>query len=297
MQRFLQLYPDPEAHFRAADRQAPSSPGYSDHVISDLMARFPFQSKAKVVAAFKKYKLYLNAVEYLESQKNSRSTKRRASEIQPPKTPVCPEFLKEKKYLELEPAITKKKTERAVRRTTKLAAAKKSGELVECQCCYLEDLLVEEMVFCQSGHVFCVDCVSQAATVALGEDRTGLECLGLCDQQLDWRRLDLVLDPLLLSKLLQKKQQKEVETAGLEGMVACPFCPYMTVMEDQEDKVVVCRNPQCGRESCRLCRESNHIPLRCDEVKKADGLRKEIEERLTGAMVRECWSCKKKVRQ
>jgi hypothetical protein len=31
------------------------------------------------------------------------------------------------------------------------------------------------------------------------------------------------------------------------------------------------------RESCRLCRETNHVPLRCDEVEKTEGVRKEIK--------------------
>ena len=67
-------------------------------------------------------------------------------------------------------------------------------------------------------------------------------------------------------------------------------------MENPEDKVLVCRNPDCGRESCRLCQESNHVPLRCDEVEKTEGTRKEIEEKLTEAMIRECPKCNKKVR-
>ena len=71
--------------------------------------------------------------------------------------------------------------------------------------------------------------------------------------------------------------------------------PYCTVMENPEDKVLICRNPDCGRESCRLCKESNHVPLRCDEVEKTEGTRKEIEEKLTEAMIRECWKCNKKV--
>ena len=75
----------------------------------------------------------------------------------------------------------------------------------------------------------------------------------------------------------------------------CPFCHYCTVMENPEDKVLICRNPDCGRESCRLCKESNHVPLRCDEVEKTEGTRKEIEEKLTEAMIRECWKCSKKV--
>ena len=39
--------------------------------------------------------------------------------------------------------------------------------------------------------------------------------------------------------------------------------------------------------------EPNHVPLRCEEVEKGDELkeRKRIEEKLTAAMLRECWKC------
>ena len=82
------------------------------------------------------------------------------------------------------------------------------------------------------------------------------------------------------SKLLQRHQRQEVDRAGLEGLVDCPFCEYATVMEGEADRVLVCRNPDYGRESCRLCRETNHVPLRCDEAEKTEGVRKEIEEKL-----------------
>ncbi len=43
----------------------------------------------------------------------------------------------------------------------------------------------------------------------------------------------------------------------------------------------------------RLCKEPNHIPLRCDEVEKGVELemRKFIEEHVTEAMIRKCPRC------
>ena len=45
--------------------------------------------------------------------------------------------------------------------------------------------------------------------------------------------------------------------------------------------------------SSRLCKEPNHIPLRCDEVEKGLELemRKFIEEHVTEAMIRKCPRC------
>jgi hypothetical protein len=31
------------------------------------------------------------------------------------------------------------------------------------------------------------------------------------------------------------------------------------------------------------------VPLRCDEVDKTEGVRENIEEKLTQAMIRQCW--------
>jgi len=43
----------------------------------------------------------------------------------------------------------------------------------------------------------------------------------------------------------------------------------------------------------RLCKEPNHIPLRCDEIEKGMELemRKFIEEHVTEAMIRKCPRC------
>ena len=43
-----------------------------------------------------------------------------------------------------------------------------------------------------------------------------------------------------------------------------------------------------------MCREPNHVPLRCKEMDQKDKeevARKRMEEQLTEALVRECWKC------
>ena len=104
---------------------------------------------------------------------------------------------------------------------------------------------------------------------------------------MDLKELQRVLPPNFLSKLLERRQAEEIGAAGLENLVTCPFCPYSTIMDTprEEDRVVVCRNPDCGRDSCRLCKEPNHVPLKCREVEDA---RKKAEEHMTASVVREC---------
>ena len=293
--RFLELYADPSAHFQQPARA--ELPGYRSHALFELLKQFRYQGMDKVKQALNRHKLFLVTVRCLEEVKNTRKTERSKSELQQakPQSPMPLELLKEKTFLELESAIKTLKVERETEQAARMAAARVAGLLKECPCCYGEDNLEDEMVSCGAGHLFCRECVSTAAGVAVGEEKTQVICPEDCEQQFGWRQLELALEPILLSKLLQKRQAEEVSGAGLEDLVACPFCPYVAIMENKEDKVLVCGNPDCGRESCRLCRESNHIPLRCDEVEKTEGARKEIEEQLTQAMIRECLSCHKKV--
>ena len=61
-------------------------------------------------------------------------------------------------------------------------------------------------------------------------------------------------------------------------------------------RVLVCRNKECGRSSCRLCQLDAHVPLRCDEVERDEQvkLRTRIEDKMTDALLRQCWRCKAK---
>ena len=47
---------------------------------------------------------------------------------------------------------------------------------------------------------------------------------------------------------------------------------------------------------CRLCREPNHVPLKCEEVEKQNetDMRTFIEKRVTEAMLRKCHRCGKR---
>ena len=56
-----------------------------------------------------------------------------------------------------------------------------------------------------------------------------------------------------------------------------------------------CLNPECGKESCRICKEISHIPLRCEEVEKDVEVRKRtyIENKMAEALIRTCYKCKR----
>jgi hypothetical protein len=52
-------------------------------------------------------------------------------------------------------------------------------------------------------------------------------------------------------------------------------------------------NPKCLKASCIKCKKPSHLPLRCEEVeeKSETALRREVEERMTKAVIRECNIC------
>ena len=62
-------------------------------------------------------------------------------------------------------------------------------------------------------------------------------------------------------------------------------------------QVFTCQNPECGKESCRLCHELSHIPQRCEEVENDAEVKKRtyIENAMTEALIRQCWKCKKPI--
>ena len=124
-----------------------------------------------------------------------------------------------------------------------------------------------------------------------------MECLGQCDEAFSLSVLQKALKVNTFSKWLSRIQIKEIEKADIDGLEQCPFCPFATIMDTlpEQNKLFACQNPDCGKESCRLCKEFSHIPLRCEEVEKDAEVRKRtyIEKKMTEAMIRNCWKCQK----
>jgi len=39
--------------------------------------------------------------------------------------------------------------------------------------------------------------------------------------------------------------------AGIDGLECCPHCPYAVIVDNPNDKVFRCLNPECMKETCR----------------------------------------------
>merc|ERR1719186_1842917 len=144
--------------------------------------------------------------------------------------------------------------------------------------------------------MFCKDCVKRGAEVQIGDSKAIISCLNSCGDNIPLAVLQRLLPASTFSKLVQRRQIEEVQAAGLEDLVQCPACSFAIIMPDQENKVIICGNQECGRQTCKLCGEESHVPLTCDEVEK-DGevvARTKLENAMTEAMLRACVSCNKR---
>ena len=162
----------------------------------------------------------------------------------------------------------------------------------ECGCCF-DDVPVEATVHCQAGHVFCGMCVQRYAEEQLfGNGKTQMRCMhmsGTCKEIFAESQLLRAIPPKTMKKYDEARAKEALALASVSDLVSCPFC--MTVVSLPPDNSVLdCPNVDCGRSSCRHCKEESHIPLRCDEVEKEveKDLRLSIEERMTEARLRTC---------
>jgi len=182
------------------------------------------------------------------------------------------------------------------------------GLLLECECCFA-GAIREEVIQCSAGHLFCAACAKQCVEHKLGagDEVHHIMCpsTSLCKEQLPPGELRRVLPHSLWASLQTQLQHSSMQAVlsehGREGdcnVEQCPFCEFVMVMDTpkEENKVFVCYAKDCGKESCRLCKEESHIPLRCEEVEKKSQVnhRLSVEEHMSQALIRNCPACKKK---
>ncbi|KAJ8309325.1 hypothetical protein KUTeg_014199 [Tegillarca granosa] len=206
-------------------------------------------------------------------------------------------FFHEKYYYDFKVEINDFLKEKQKLRDLKLEEARKNGELLECECCFDNECLGEDILSCNDGHLFCKECIRRSSAVVIGQGKCEFPCLtGTCGYLFSLAVLQNVLSANMFSIVLRRMQEEEIKQANLEDLVSCPFCSFSTIMSNPDDKVFKCLNQDCLKDSCRLCKEPNHIPLRCNEVEKQGetSMRTFIETKLSEAMLRTCHKCNKR---
>ncbi|XP_023018957.2 uncharacterized protein isoform X7 [Leptinotarsa decemlineata] len=292
VENFVQLFPEPEKTFTDPKRTV-----QVDHYTSLYIINF-FQNKYD--------KLPLKVIKNIISENEMRiididrhmakaalvhvmRSKRKRCHLDAPQNIMV---LQELAYLTHKKEIEAFLKEKEQKENTERQNAKENGLMNTCQCCFDEEVMPKDTFNCPKGCMFCRDCIQKSCEVTLGEGKTVYKCLCDCPEEFTLQTLQNVLPPKMFSKLAQKKTLAEIQAAGIEELEMCPFCDFASIPVEN-DKIFRCFNPDCMKESCRLCKEENHIPYKCDELEKDEELKARLylENKMSEALIRKCWKC------
>ncbi|KAI1624237.1 hypothetical protein EDD37DRAFT_549001, partial [Exophiala viscosa] len=183
-----------------------------------------------------------------------------------------------------------------------LAKHKEMGALVECQCCFDEEIPLNRVVECMADepHFFCYVCVEGLADNQVGMLKYEMRCMdgSGCTAELSNEAVGKAVPILTFDRLALNKQQAEVRLAGIEGLEKCKWCDYQAVCENvDKDPVFYCLNPECKRATCRKCEMDSHLPRTCEENQRDNDLHglHAVEEARSEAVMRICPKCKVKI--
>ncbi|XP_015429792.1 PREDICTED: uncharacterized protein LOC107186444 [Dufourea novaeangliae] len=282
--KFLKILPDPFKHFENVNRQCK----FNSDAYEFLKSHFQKIPEETLTISYKnnKYNLSLTA-HYLEQLNNGPPCQTGFSWERNPSEDIP--LLQECAFITHKVQIRDCKKKLQEEESRELDILKRNNELFECQCCYDTECVPTKCSTCDDGHIFCNPCVIKGTEMKLSQGETRISCFINCGAEFSLSTLQRILPPTQFSILIGKIQEAEVMAAGLEGLVSCPFCPFASI-PPVEDKVFKCLNPECMKESCRLCKELNHVPLKC-YAERTDKARLFLEEKMTEALVRKCKRC------
>ena len=176
-----------------------------------------------------------------------------------------------------------------------------NGDVMDCQCCF-DSYTINKVTHCDGDepHFFCLECAERNAKIEIGNSRYQVKCMDFSGCKASFSREQKLrfLDEKSFDALERIQQQAELLQAEFENLHRCPFCDFAAICPPVEiDKEFRCRNPECEKVSCRLCKLDSHLPLTCEESKKENGIseRHVVEEARTEALLRTCPKCKVKI--
>ncbi|XP_078040707.1 uncharacterized protein LOC144471959 isoform X2 [Augochlora pura] len=290
---FLDIYPNPFQHFKNPNRQCK----FNEAAFKFLKLKFSYITEDKLQRCYEKYKynLTLTAEELQETQYNidepnivnNNSSIVNYAYIAYDDTSLMHELV----FITYEVQISDYMSRMKEEEIKEFEILKNRNELWQCECCYDSECMPSQCFTCSDGHIFCKPCIKQGIQVRLAESNTCVTCFLTCEGEFSFSSLKKALSPREFSFLLNKIQEAEVVAAGITDLVSCPFCPFASI-PPSEDKIFKCLNPECMKESCRLCKKLNHVPSKCYEENN-EKARLLLEEKMTEALVRTCSGCSK----
>ncbi|XP_021369677.1 uncharacterized protein LOC110460829 [Mizuhopecten yessoensis] len=298
---FLSKFPDPCATFE--DKDKPMNENYKQHVQVQIKNDF-----RELKTGYLMHVMIQNKFHYTTSKaeiqekteglpEGSIKFKRNPRPEEPLPAELDEFFFNEKMFAANKKQRLDHLDEEKRFKELKRLQAKENEELLECGCCYDNECFIEDMASCQDGHLFCKDCIKRSSEVAIGDGQCVFPCFtDNCEYQFPLSVLQEVMSQNMFSILLRRKQEEEVKQADIPDLISCPFCSFATIISNPDDKVFKCLNPECLRESCRLCKEPNHVPLACNEIERQGerNMRTYIELCVSEAMLHKCHNCQKR---
>ncbi|CAH0559360.1 unnamed protein product [Brassicogethes aeneus] len=293
---FVKRFPEPMKYFEGAERKSPPYSGedrsYVEKFLRNSFDRVPvrvifstvWERRCSLATAHSRLRQYMR-----DGRLNKTRRKPVKLSVDRKNIPLLQELAYINHREEIVEYLEKKKLEEEQER----ADATLKGLMRSCSCCYDERVMPKDSFECSAGCNFCRECVKTSCEVALGEGKLELPCLADCGARFGLRTLQTCLPSKTFSSLARKKAAAEVEAAGMADLEVCPFCEFGAVPHEA-DKVFRCLNPDCLEESCRSCKRTSHLPLKCEEVENDEDVRARtyIEDKMTEALLRECWKCK-----
>lgn len=196
----------------------------------------------------------------------------------------------------------KTKAEAEAKEARNLEYHRANKSLVECGVCFDSEIPINRATTCQgeTTHFFCFTCVNSLAESQIGQMKYKMLCMdgSGCQATLDPDGVGKAVPIKTVDRLALNQQQAEIAAAGIEGLEQCPYCDFKAILDPIENIVVFqCLNPDCGRDSCRKCKEEAHVPKTCEEFKNDRGLsaRHLVEEARSDSVMRTCPKCKVKI--
>ena len=159
------MYDDPEAYFM--DKKRVVTELYKKHAISQLKKEFRQISVMVINKIFNANNgLFVPCVRALKKYSGAKRKTRRPDHECPMPSEIDINFLKELQYSRKEAEVKNYIKSLQEDRDKKIEEAKNANSLMECTCCYNDECLMEDMLPCTGGHMFCKECVQRASEVS-----------------------------------------------------------------------------------------------------------------------------------